>query len=464
MPTLSESRNRILYSGVREAVSDGLGHGMCTANADIATALRLGLTYTHRVAKYGSLVSQQLADELRGESPGRGPIAGLSEEVGKVEAFFAWGVGEVPREAVQEVACPVSGDLRSDLGRCKLCLGGKGGAGAGGLVVERVVEIPMQLSYYWPRTPTSELNRSLERFLKQNAGPNVVFHMPRKLCDRSPAYSRFDRRSRTWFFHKYWDAHRRFGVEGRMRIGGTVRLYREGWGKSLKIPGVPKRDRLQRLKEFEVTVAVHARRGDFFMVGRPMVRTRDFVKVVRRVMKVVVERNDTFSRMPVAVIVYSEGKPKEGLGEAVGHDVARLTRDYHDADGRVMNSSEVGFMLRENGDGLGNVFPNGVRVELRVSQDTLLCLHEMVAADVFVGSMSGMSLHLVGSLSRGAMMVLPARVEEASEWYGHVKFEYGGLIGEGELELMKAYWEVYAKANEASARRAFEQYVETKRI
>lgn len=437
---------------------------MCTVNADIATALRLGLTYTHRVAKYGSLVSQQLVYELRGESKVEGAIAGLSEEVGKVEGFFGWGVGEVPREAVQDVACPVDGDLKGDLGRCKICLGGKGKGDADGLVVDRVVEIPMNLSYFWPRTPTLELNRSLDLFLKQNAGPNVVFHMPRELCNRSPAYSRFDRKSRTWFFHKYWDAHGRFGKMGKVRTEKSVRLYRESWKKSLKIPGVPRRDRLERLRDHEVTIAVHARRGDFFTVGRPMVRTRDFVKVVRRVMKFVVERNDTFSRMAVAVIVYSEGKPKEGMGNKVGHDVTRLTRDYHDADGRVMNSSEVGWMLNENEDGLGNVFPNGVRVEMRVSEDTLLCLHEMVAADVFVGSMSGMSLHLVGSLSRGAMVVLPARVEEADEWYGHVKFEKGGLIGERELGLMEGYWGVYAKANEASARRAFEQYRRTRRI
>lgn len=437
---------------------------MCTINADIATALRLGLTYTHRVAKYGSLVSKDLVQELRGESKDKGIVAGLSEKVGKVEAFFGWGVGEVPREAVQEVACPVDANMKSYLSVCKLCLGGKGKGGAGRLVVNRVVEIPMELSYYWPRTPTRKLNRTLERFLKENGGPNVVFHMPKEVCDRSPAYSRFDRRSRTWFFHKYWDAHGSFGRNGRLRIEGSVRMYKESWEKSLRIPGVPKRAKLERLREYELTIAVHARRGDFFKVGRPMVRTQDFVKVVRRVMKTVKDRNDIFSRMSVAVIIYSEGRPKEGLGEGVGHDVKRLTREYQDADGRVMNSSEVGWLLRKDRDGLGNVFPKGVRVELRVSQDTVLCLHEMVAADVFVGSMSGMSLQLVGSLSRGGMMLLPARVEEASEWYGHVKFGAGGIIDERELELMEGYWGVYAEANEASAKRAFEQYEKAKRV
>lgn len=445
---------------------------MCTVNADVSTALRLGVTYTHRVAKYGSLVGRHLVDELRGAADGGGSVdilsagekvAGLSEEVGRVEGFFGWGVAEVPREAVQEVACKVTGDLKGDLGRCKSCLGGKGKGTPGTLTVDRVVEVPMELSYKWPRTPTARANRTLERFLRENSGDNVVFHMPMAMCDKSPAYSRFDRRSRSWFYGKYWDAHGGYGSRdggARMRIGGLVRLYRESWGGTLRIPGVPRRGTLDRLREYELTIAVHARRGDFFKVGRPMVATKQFVRVIRRVMKEVVDRNDSWSEMPVAVNVYSEGRPLKGLGEGVGHDVNRLTRDYHDADGRVMNQSEVARMLRKgDGDGLGNVFRNGLRVELRVSQDTLLCLHEMVASDIFVGSMSGMSLHLVGSLSRGAMQLLPERIEQPDEWYGHVKFGKDGRVAGRDLRLVKEYWTAYAAANEDSARRALEQYM-----
>lgn len=79
---------------------------MATLNAEVMTALRLGLTYTHRVARYGSLVSLDFKRNI-GLGREKGSVAGLSPAGGRIEGFFGWGVGEIPREAVQEVACKV---------------------------------------------------------------------------------------------------------------------------------------------------------------------------------------------------------------------------------------------------------------------------------------------------------------------------------------------------------------------
>lgn len=479
LPSLQESRGRLLYSGVREAVSDGLGHGMATTNADVSTALRLGVTYTHRVAKYGSLVGQSFNNELLSrnstENDKKPTIAGLSDEAGRIEGFFGWGVGEVPREAVQDAACDFR-DEDGSISKCKLCTEAdlrrvkkaRRRDNQPRLRIDHIVEIPISLSYKFPHRATRAVNDSLAAFLKKHNKPYTAFHMPHELCAKSPAYSKFFPSSRSFFFHKYWDAHACYPPRDPrvgLRVISSMRLYRESWATTLRIPGVPSRGRLPRLQEHELTVAIHARRGDFFHVGRPMVPTASFARVVRKVVAEIASHNKTFARMPIAVNIYSEGQPKKGHGGGVGHNIEYLTTDYQDADGKTLDVPALKRIFRDNKlDSLGNVFRNGLRVTLRVSENTVLCLHEMVASDIFVGSMSGMSLHLVGSLSRGAMQILPARMEEPNAWHGHIRFDSKtGKMSPSELGLVRTYWSEFSAANEDSARRAYETFLKSKR-
>lgn len=479
LPSLQESQGRLLYSGVREAVSDGLGHGMATTNADVSTALRLGVTYTHRVAKYGSLVGQSFSNELLSrnitENDEKTTIAGLSNETGRIEGFFGWGVGEVPREAVQDAACDFRDGIRS-ISDCKLCTEtdlrrvkkARRKDELPGLRIDRIVEVPMALSYQFPHTATRAVNDSLEAFLKKHNKPYTAFHMPHELCAKSPAYSKFFPSSRSFFFHKYWDAHGRYPPHDPrvgLRVISSMRLYRQSWATTLRIPGVPQRGQLWRLQENELTIAIHARRGDFFKVGRPMVPTASFARVVRKVVAEIATHNKTFARMPIAVNIYSEGRPKKGFGEGVGHNIRYLTTDYQDADGKILDVPAVKRIFRDNKlDDLGNVFRNGLRVALRISEDTVLCLHEMVAADIFVGSMSGMSLHLVSSLSRGAMQILPTRMENPLDSHGYVRFDAKtGKMSPSELTLVRTYWNEFSAANEDSARRAYETPLTSKK-
>jgi hypothetical protein len=53
--TPTESNNRYLYSPTAPSSTDGIGHAMAQVNAEITTALTLGITYTHRVSSFGSL-------------------------------------------------------------------------------------------------------------------------------------------------------------------------------------------------------------------------------------------------------------------------------------------------------------------------------------------------------------------------------------------------------------------------
>lgn len=478
LPALDQSRGRMLYSGVREAASDGLGHGMATTNADLTTAMRLGITYTHRVAKYGSLVdnrfSRQVLSSNRSQDAFLPRIAGLSRESGRIEGFFGWGVGEIPREAIQDAACGY-GELASSIHVCKLCTEEKRKQvklerkpdTIRRLRVDHIVEIPMSMSYKAPYRPTKESNRTLHDFLNEHNKPYTVFHMPHKVCAKSPTYSKFLPEARAFFYHKYWAAHGMYSEHDsrhRSRAISSFHRYRDSWASTLRIPGVPPRGILPRLHEHELTIAIHARRGDFFKVGRPMVPVATFSRVLRQVMAEIQEHNKTFARMPIAVHIYSEGNPKKGYKGDVGHDIKRLNSDFHDADGKVLDVVAVTEIFNDKKqDDLGIVFRNRLRVVLHVSQDTVESLHEMIAADLFLGSMSGMSLHLVGSLNRGAMQLLPTRIEHTDEWRGHVKFDpRTGHIGKKELKGMRRYWREYSDANEKSAKRALDMWMNGK--
>lgn len=442
---------------------------MATLNAEVVTALRLGLTYTHRVARYGSLVSLDFKQNI-GSGPEKGSVAGLSPVGGRVEGFFGWGVGEIPREAVQEAACKVR-DGTGALHECKICtqrdleivkkeMKGRTGSQPR-LRVDCIVEVPMEFSYKFPDKRSRVFNESLARFLRRYNRPYTVFHMPHRVCGSSPTYTRFGAESRSFFFHKYWDAHAQY--PGKKVMANEIRenewlgkMYRDSWRRHLRIPGVPPRGVLDKLKEEEVTIAVHARRGDFFKDKRPMVAMKTFAKVVRRVVTAVRQNNGTFARMKVGINVYSEGMPRGGW--SVGHDVKRHMSLFHDADGTVLTPCAVRRMLQDGNDGLGNVFENGMRVELRVSEDTVRSLHEMVASDVFIGSLSGMSHQIVGSLSRAGIQLFPTRVVKRGEWFSHIQYDgVTGEISEVEMNTLRAYWKIYEDANSASAAHAHQR-------
>lgn len=302
------------------------------------------------------------------------------------------------------------------------------------------MEVPIEISYEFPVRRSSVFNESLASVLRQHDEPYTVFHMPHKVCGSSPTYTWFGAESRSFFFHKYWDAHAQYPGKKAKAYESSAkelsgRMYRESW-RRLRIPWVPPRGVLHRLKEEEMTIAVHVRRGDFFKDKRPMVPMRAFAKVVRRVVAEVRQNNGTFARMRIGIHIFSEGMPKEGW--SVGHDIKRHTSMFHDADGTVLTRCAVRRMLEDRKDGLGNIFENGMRVELRVSEDTVRSLHEMIASDVFIGSLSRMNHHLVGSLSRAGIQLFPKRVVPKSEWFGHITYDgVTGEISEGEMSTLR---------------------------
>lgn len=430
---------------------------MSTFNADVATAHRLGLTFSHRIARYGSLVARRPTQD---PMPPQGSIAGLGILAGAVEGFFAWGVGEIPRQAVQDAYCQEK-DGEGSIDRCRPCIGHPKSNGHPTLKFDRVVNIPMELSYKFPGNPTKRHWQMLEQFLKQHNQSNTIFQMPVEVCASSPTYTGFDQHSRAWFYHKYWDAHAVY-VHGDPRATRKIpvsrRMYRDSWKRTLHLPGVPRRPKLRRLHQHELTIAVHARRGDFFKDKRPMVSAKSFASIIREVVAVVKKKGGIFATMPVKVNIYSEGMPVAGSW-TVGHNIEHLSKTFLDSDGTELKVCAVKKMIRHGvSDNLGNLFDTGLKVQFHISEDTIRSLHEMVASDIFIGSLSSMSHHLVGSLARGAMQIFPNRYVKTSDWYGHVQFNSDtGKILDKDKSLVPAYWDAFEKANRDSAKRAWQQ-------
>lgn len=494
--SLKSSRHRLLYSALRGTSSEGLGHAMATVNADITTAWRLGLTYTHRIARYGSLTHPPCNASIPGACISQKNATNIQNlqlsdaipyrHVAAVEYFFGWGANEIPREAVQRAICPSTIHQKdeklcrvcnaSDLAHRKAELARMPSANRtrarGELHVDRVVQLPLNLTYRWAYGWSGIQTSYLNDFLEKHNYPNTVFMMSPEVCKNSPAYSKFLPQSRSFFFHKYWAAHQSAAKRGKeSKRAATSPLFDTGaTAKSFidfvtfatsrsRLGRVPRRPILRRMLETEVNVAVHARRGDFFKAGRPMVSARAFARVLRAVAAMIASGDNVFAQMPISVAIYSEGQAVRS--GAAGHDISKMDTRFVDVDGRVLDEKAIESMLRNGGDGLGEVFANGLKLSLRTSQNTMLCLHEMVAADVFVGSRSGLSMHIVGSLSRGAMQLLPWRDDEA----GDSQVLFHGKTGEVDVEEMHAVrrlWASYVRANEASARQAMEEVETTK--
>lgn len=145
-----------------------------------------------------------------------------------------------------------------------------------------------------------------------------------------------------------------------------------------------------------------------------------------------------------------------------GHDVATMNNEYVDVDGSVQSEADLLQMFRDtNIDKLGNVFSkNDLTVSLRVSQNTVLTVHEMVAADIFIGSRSGLSMQVVGSISRASFILLPCCDRISA--IGYTPFSYHSndndgsrLVTDESLTTMQLLWHEFSQANSVSAEHAF---------
>ena len=485
-PSLQQSRYRLLYSPVRLQVGSGLGHAMAIVNTEVATAFRLGLTYTHRVSRYGHLSDNVAKILAQPNASAREQPQSQFQSAGAIERLFGWGAGEIPREQLYPALCGPGFVAMEN--RCAVCNGSWINStvtrervklpkyAKHNFRVDHVVEIPDDLSYK-PHGGRLGLAKKVDAFLKQHPHPYTVFTMPAARCDKYPAYSSFDPVTRSFYFHKYWMAH---GGKGQTVIDSTDEQKKETFidfyrriASNRVIPNLGKRPPLVLLNTSQLNIAVHARRGDFFDAKRPMISVHVIGVLVRFLVSQVIRaervsstfeciqsneghdcgsragnvgdapimNRQVFARMPICISIYSEGRSK--WRNARAHDVTQQTHEFVDVDGHVMTTKDVTRIVN------GPAGKDGVEVKLRISANTVLSIHEMVAADVFIGSSSGMSTHVIGSLSRAAFLLQVSRGADPNNRF--IDFNSStGEIKPDQVAKMKELWRIFVHNHAAT--------------
>ncbi|KAI0565957.1 hypothetical protein FGB62_13g123 [Gracilaria domingensis] len=418
LKTPRQSRNRFLYGPSRTMSSDGIGHSMCSINLEYNLALNMNITYTHRIGYYSSLSRR---DKLA------------------VEEFFGWGVGEVPRTKIQTEGCsPVGGKwpAENNVHKCHVC--GKP-LENGSLNIERIVEVPT--IFLDSNCPTqSECRKELHGFLKENSMSNTIFQLPKSSCSPQKTDANF-LSTRNLFYNKYWNKHGRLPWK---HIVGR----RSGYPKQV-LPLNPR----------ELNIAIHVRRGDFLKAnsGRKVTKDKVFATVIARVLTIIGNVGGTLAAMPVAIHIYSEGQLKTKNVLSI-HMVELQDKKYYDHNGEPRDeswwTSLISSTLRED-QFSSTGWEKRFRVQFHISENTLLSLHTMNAADVFIGSHSGLSTHLVWSTSRGVSLVPHSgSVDNEIGKKGHLccSIPFKNDDGYFSLSNFRRYWEAYVHANEESAR------------
>lgn len=423
--SLKDSNHRIIYAPTKRSMSDGLGHSMTAINYELLVALRFGLAYSHRRSTYSSLTAVA-------------PDA--------VEDFFGWGDGYLPRETVREECEPTGGEWTTDDHKCVACARLR--TGGGELHMQRLVQIPYRLahkcaSYHNGR---EHCDVAIARFLEQHNDSHTVFQLPTEVCHHPTSDSDMND-SKGLFFAHYWRRHARRG------------------GVFARIPSPPPSARTLRLQEARVNVAVHVRRGDFLRndvrVKRGIMLDETYAAVIADVVAIISRVDSVFQDMPVSIHIYSEGGIEEKQPYS-SHATDIQNKQYFDASGTPRDVAWWKALLRstlprsEIGGSVERI--KTAEVEMHISDDTLTSLHEMIAADVFIGSRSGLSTQLVWSLSRG-IVVVPMSSSNALELgkIGQVccSVPFDHDSGIFDASRFRRYWEAYSVANGPSAERAF---------
>lgn len=421
--TPSQSNHRYLYSSNRIATSDGIGHSMGVINYDFNLALRLNLTYTHRVGEYSSLT---VADKSA------------------VERFFAWGDHEVPRTKLQKDGCaPQSGqwpnDTAADIYRCHVC---ERPLINGTLGIKHLVDIPPDLVSAC-RFRGSACDKSITQFVHKYNKPRTIFQTPKQTCSPPVTDSNF-LLTKSLFYHKYWTRH--------------GHLPWTGHSRSLHSP------RPIRLMQHHLNVAMHVRRGDFLepqiQAKRGITRDATFAKVFVSALSIVDQVGGPFVKMPITLHIYSEGKLKAKQVKSV-HSIRMQDQTYYDSHGHPRDADWWKQLILKTPPNPRLTYPTRLHerltVILHISEDTLRCLHEMISADIFIGSKSGLSNALVWSISRGISLIPNAGTidnEIGRKGYVCCSVPFNNNTGAFLRVLFKQYWRAYVQANENSASRA----------
>lgn len=358
---MEQTGRRVLISHIPTEVGDGLGHRMCIVNYELLITMQLGVSYSHRVSSYGSLtVNDRLA----------------------VERFFGWGANETMRDTLLDQVCARTVEVNDTCeipAKSRLCDSlRKPGDGAS---YAHAVYVPDAIAECYldreeKETIAPRCYALAQSFATQFPDPNTAFLLRPRRCFRDYLYTNFTN-TVGWFRDKYWTAHADDAPDA-------------------------------HLEASKVHIALHVRRGDFFnYTNRILIADSTYADMAARV--VVALNEMVHVSVPYVVHVYSEGVPRRHERLKDNHDVQSMERVYANELGQRKRSDHWERLLRSQRR-LVAARPN-IEVRMHIATHTLTALHQMIAADFFVGSISGLSTQVVRSLGRGVIMLPIADIE-----------------------------------------------------
>lgn len=218
-----------------------------------------------------------------------------------------------------------------------------------------------------------------------------------------------------------------------------------------------KRKDAVRFEPQDMNLAVHIRRGDFFNESsRRMFSDAVFARTLADAMDIVDSAGGIFSKAVPVVHIYSEGKllPDRAVSS---HDVDGMDNIYYDENQNPRSARQWQDLIKsmqKSDERLQNSMRNRVKVRLHISEDTLANMHEMVSADIFVGSDSSMSLGPVYMLSRGVRLLATHPLRRADRLYAGFDPQTGELTN---AEKFYRSWMIYEAANGPSLLRFLQQ-------
>jgi hypothetical protein len=390
LKSLSESRHRVLYSPFRHSMSDGIGHSMAVLNYEIRVAHSLGLAYSHRISNYSSL---------------------SVKDTRAVETFFGWG-DHVPvqRTEIQHHVCRSENENDSDWSsdawegrfKCNTCASIRPGNKFG---IKKMVHVPDTLSYVCvSSTRTHQVcNRERAEFITANNEPHTLFQLPTEVCAKPVSDSQFGD-TKTYYWHKYWDRH---------SFPKQLRAVTAAAGQTAS--------RHLTLPEGALNIAVHVRRGDFLEPGvrvkRLVLPDQAYAELIGRALQVIKAEGGVFATLPVKVHIFSEGKVIDKSSTS-SHMVDSQDKHYYDPNGVQRDAgwwkALIYTMARKHlaqrpigGLGAASMIEalRRMEVRLRIAEPTLGSMHDMISADIFIGSKSGLSINAIWALARGVSLM-----------------------------------------------------------
>lgn len=407
--TLLESENRVFMSAVPHEVGDGLGHRTCILNYELNMALTLGLTYSHRQSSYGSLTRDD-------------PEA--------VENLFGWGAGEISRDYILDRGC-LEVDYVNDT--CEIPSPNiicrrvrtrrKGG------LFDQTVIIPDEIAEcFLQKGPEKQFVDQncyplVQSFLAAYSDQNTLFQMHPKLCFRDYLFTNFSKTA-DWFAEKYWTNSFQGENDSSIQLKDGFKVANIAKLSSTENTVKETRRRNLSLEQDRVHIALHIRRGDFFnYTNRVLIPDSTYADVSARV-KIALDEMVN-ADVPTTVHIFSEGVANgEDTRTKDNHDTSTMRAVYVNEHGQKMPSNYWNQLFRHQRRLSGTKWRHkNLDVKLHIATDTIQAVHDMLASDFFIGSISGLSMQVVRNIARG-IVFLPLHETEIEEDELVIPFDY----------------------------------------